>query len=108
MNARLRGIGMVAALMLGAIAAVTAPGLVSPAAAAASTSKVISPNAKALKLSFTVPGKGARVSFSGLKDQVVRVTDSAGDFADNCDVMLSLVKGSTTIVAPLCAGQAGT
>ena len=70
--------------------------------------KALSPNGSALLIAFTTPGKTAQVSFSGLTGEVINVSTSAGTFAANCDVQLSLQNPQgSTIAGRVCAGQAG-
>ena len=79
-----------------------------PAFAAAVAKKALSPNGPALKLTFTNPGDQAAVTFSALHNEVVAVATSAGTYAANCDVMVSVKKANGTVIAgPMCGGQAG-
>jgi hypothetical protein len=83
---------------------VASPGV----ASAVDISKPVSANAPAVTLAFANTGDNAALSFSGLKNQVVKVTTSAGTYASNCDVMVSVLKLTTTIAGPVCGGIAGT
>jgi hypothetical protein len=86
-------------------------GLAVPLAGTASAtdiSKPISANGPALKLTFANIGDNGAITFSGMQNQVVNVTTSAGTYAANCDVMVSVLKGATTIAGPVCGGIAGT
>ena len=101
------------AVTLRVVCAVTiiAAGLAVPLAGTASAtdiSKPVSANAPALKLTFAAIGDNALLDFSGLNNQVVKVTTSAGTYAANCDVMVSVLKKTTTVAGPVCGGIAGT
>jgi hypothetical protein len=78
-----------------------------PVGAATVTKKALSPNCPALKLTFVNPGDQAAVTFSALHNEVVAVATTAGTYASNCAVMVSVKKGSTTIAGPICGGQSG-
>jgi hypothetical protein len=78
------------------------------AAAAKDISKPVSANGPALKLTFTTVGQNGALTFSGIKNQVVSVNTSAGTYAANCDVMVSVLKKTTTVAGPVCGGISGT
>ena len=97
-----------------AMAALLVSGLVLPLAggqpvfAAVLTKKALSPNGPALTLTFANPGDQAAVTFSALHNEVVAVATSAGTYAANCDVMVSVKKANGTVIAgPMCGGQSG-
>ena len=81
---------VVATRVLCAVTLITA-GLAVPfmgTASAKDIAKPISANAPALKVTFTTVGQNGALTFSGIKNQVVAVTTSAGTYAANCDVMV--------------------
>src|SRR6478672_3516331 len=91
--------------------AIIAAGLAVPLAGIASAtdiSKPVSVNAPALKLTFANTGDNALLDFSGVTNQVVKVTTIAGTYAANCDVMVWVLKKTTTVAGPVCGGIAGT
>jgi hypothetical protein len=60
----------------------------------------------ALKVTFTNPGDQAAVTFSALHNEVVAFATSAGTYAANCDVVVSVKKANGTVIAgPICGGQ---
>ena len=104
------GCGRVSGRVLGAatvLAGVLAGAVAAPPAEAAVVTKVVSVNTAALAIDLSTAGKDGKVTFSGLTGQVVKVATSAGTFAANCDVNVSLLKGATTLVPAFCGGQAG-
>src|SRR6476659_8515032 len=76
-------------------------------ASATDISKPISANGPALKLTFANIGDNGAITFSGIKNQVVNVTTSAGTYAANCDVMVSVLTGAITIAGPVSGGAPG-
>src|SRR5690242_8321823 len=79
-----------------------------PGAATNGVTKSASPIGRATKLTINAGSQGV-VKFMGLTGQVVSVATSAGTFANNTDLLLSVQKpDQTTIAGPVAGGQAGT
>lgn len=93
------------------VSALVASGLAVPLAGTASAKDVkkpISANAPALKVTFGALGDNGALTFSGIKNQTVKVKTSAGTYAANCDVMVTILKNTTVVAGPVCGGIAGT
>ena len=79
-----------------------------PAFAAARTG-LASPNGPTVSLQFTAGGQVGTVTVQGLTGEQLTVATSAGTFAANCGLQLTLVSPSgSTVTGPQCAGQSGS
>jgi hypothetical protein len=102
--------GRATRVVVGLLAAAALAAAIVPTAAASTTiAKLVSPDGKAIGVAFKSTGKTARLSFSGVTGETVGGVTSAGTFASNCDVQVSIQDpNGNTISGPVCGGQAGT
>ena len=108
-GARMRKLVSVTTCLAMAVATVGLAIATATVAEAAVTAKKINVNAQPVAVSVINPGDDGSASFSGLVGQTVTVTTSAGTFASNCDVLVSLRNSlSVDLTTPVCGGQTVT